>query len=63
VGLHAVFALMPDRPHAELILVDAKRRLGLGELDISFPELRIAPVGDVRAQQIGTFRERGPIVE
>ena len=63
VGLNAILALMPDRPHIELVLVDAKRRFGLGKLDIGLPELLIAPVGDVRAQQVGTFRERGPIVE
>src|SRR4029079_15435058 len=37
--------------------------LSLCELDVGLPELLIAPVGDVRAQQIGALRERGPIVE
>ena len=47
----------------QLILLDAKGGFGLGELDIGLPELLIAPVGDVRAQQIGAFRERRPVVE
>src|ERR1700730_11400070 len=59
----AILALVPDRPHIELILLDAKRGFGLGKLDVSLPELLIAPVLDVRAQQIGAFRERRPIVE
>jgi hypothetical protein len=40
---------MPDRPHLELIFVDAESGFGLGELDIGFPELLIAPIGDVWA--------------
>ncbi len=35
---------------------------GLRELDVGLPQLLIAPVGDVGAQQIGAFR-RGPVVE
>jgi hypothetical protein len=31
--------------------------------DIGFPELLVAPVGDVRTQQISALRERGPVVE
>jgi len=33
--LNAVFSLMPDRPHLELICVDAKSGFGLDEMDIS----------------------------
>ena len=63
VGLDAILALMPDRAEVQLILLDAKSRLGLSELDVGLPELSVAPIGDVRAQQIGAFRQRGPIVE
>ena len=42
MGLNAVFALMPDRPHVQLILVDAESGFGLSELDIGLPELPIA---------------------
>ena len=61
--LNAVLALMPDRTHVQLIFLDAESGFGLGELDVGLPELPIAPIGDVRAQQIGAFRERGPVVE
>src|SRR6516162_8544087 len=44
---------MPDRTHVELIFLDTEGGFGLGELDISLPELLIAPIGDIRAQQIG----------
>ena len=63
VSLNAILALMPDRTNVELILLDTERRFGLGELDVRLPELLIAPILDVRAQEIGAFRERGPIVE
>ena len=63
VGQHAILALMPDRPHVELIFLDAESGFGLGELDVGFPELPIAPIGDVGAQEITAFREGGPIVE
>ena len=54
---------MPDRADIELILLDAKRGLGLSELDIGFPELLVGPVGDVGTQHIGTFRALSPIIE
>jgi hypothetical protein len=63
VGLDAILALMPDRTHVELIFLDTESGFGLRELDVSLPELPIAPIGDVRAQQIGALRERGPVVE
>ena len=53
VGLNAILALMPDRAHVQLILLDTESGFGLGELDVGLPELLIAPVGDVRAQQTG----------
>ena len=63
VRLDAVLALMPDRPQVQPILLDAERRLGLSELDVGLPQLLVAPIADVRAQEIGALRERGPIVE
>ena len=53
--LNAVLALMPDRPHLELVFVDTKSGFGLGELDIGFPQLVIAPISDVGAQEIGAL--------
>ena len=44
-----------------LIFLDAKSGFGLRQL--SFPELPIAPILDVRSQEIGAFRERRPVVE
>jgi hypothetical protein len=32
-------------------------------LDVSLPQLSVAPIADVRAQEIGALRERSPIVE
>ena len=63
VGLNTVGALMPDWTHAQLILLNAKCRFGLRELDVGFPELRIAPVGDVGTQQVGAFGYFGPLIE
>ncbi len=63
VGLDPFLALMPDRTNGQLILLDAKSRFGLGELDVGLPELSVAPISDIRAQEIGALRERGPIVE
>jgi hypothetical protein len=61
--LHAVLALVPDRPEVELVLLDTKSGFGLCELDIGLPELSIAPIADVGTQEIGALRERGPVVE
>ena len=44
VGLDPLLALMPDRPNVQLIFLDAKSRFGLGELDVSLPELMIGPI-------------------
>ena len=63
VGLDPVLALMPDRPQVQPILLNAERRFDLGKLDVGLPQLLIAPIADVRAQEIGSLRERGPIVE
>jgi len=63
MGLNAVLVLMPNRPHVQLILVDAKRGFGLGKLDVGLPELLIGPIGDVRTQEIGALRERCPVAE
>src|SRR5262245_63971275 len=63
VGLNAISALVPDRADLELILLDAKRRFGLSELDVGLPQLFVAPVADVGAQQIGAFRYGSPVVE
>src|SRR5262249_56802440 len=63
VGLNAIGALVPDRAHLELIFLDAKRRFGLSELDVGLPQLFLAPVADVGAQQIGAFRYGSPVVE
>jgi hypothetical protein len=53
--LNAILALMPDRPQLELGFVDAESSLGLGELDIGSPQLLIAPIDDVGAQEIGAL--------
>src|SRR5258708_17810609 len=45
------------------MLLDPEGRLGLGELDVGLPQLLIAPIADVRAQEIGALREGGPVVE
>ena len=55
MSLHAIFALVPDWTEVELVLLDAKSGFGLGELDIGLPELSIAPIVDVRTQQIGAL--------
>jgi hypothetical protein len=37
-----------------------KSSFGLRQLDIGFPELRIAPIANVGAQEIGAFRGAAP---
>ena len=39
----------------QLIFLDAKGSFGLRELNIGFTQSLIAPVGDVRVQQISAF--------
>jgi len=63
VGLNAVAALVPHWAHFELILLDAKSRLGLGELNVGLPEPFILPIVDVGMQKIRALGKRGPIVE
>ncbi len=55
MGLDAIGALMPDGTHAQLVLLDAEGGFGLGQLNISLPELVLAPIGDIRAQQTGAL--------
>ena len=55
MSLYAILALVPDRAEVELVLLDTKSGFGLGELDIGLPELSIAPIVDVRTQQIGAL--------
>lgn len=57
MSLHAILALVPDRTEVELVLLDAEGGFGLGELDIGLPELLIAPIADVGAQEIGALRD------
>src|ERR1700737_1643393 len=47
--LDAILALMPDRTHAEFVLLDAKRRFGLRELNVGLPELLLVPISDIGA--------------
>ena len=61
VGQHAVLSLVPDRPDPQIALVDPKRRLGLGQLDVRLPQVLGRPVGDVAAQQVTAFAQLGPI--
>ena len=63
VGLDPLLALMPDRSNVQLIFLDAKSRFGLGELDVGLPQLLIAPIADVRNEEV-YFPSwiRGPIV-
>ena len=63
VSLDPVLALMPNRPQVQTIFLNAKSRFGLGELDVSLPQLMVAPIADVRAQEIGPFRQRRPVLE
>ena len=54
---------MPDRSNRKLVLLDAKRRFGLGQLDVCLPQLLVAPVSDVGAQQVGAFGQRRSEIE
>ena len=55
MGLNAILALMPDRTYVQLILLDTESGFSLCELDIGLPELSIAPIFDIRTQQIGAL--------
>ena len=63
MSLDAIGALVPDRADVELIFLDAKGGFGLGELDVGLPQLSIAPITDVGAQQVGALGKSGPVVE
>ncbi len=54
---------MPDRTQVQLIFLNAKSRFDLGELDVCLPQLLVAPIVDVRSQDVSALRERGPVVE
>jgi hypothetical protein len=55
VGLDAILTLMPDRTHAQFVLLDAKRRFGLGKLNVGLPELLLVPISDIGTQQIARY--------
>ena len=55
MSLNAIGALMPDRAHPQLVFLDPKSRFGLGQLDVGLPELFLAPVGNIRTQEVGAF--------
>ena len=59
---HAVFFLMPDRSDSQVAFFDAKRGFGLGQLNIRLPKFLRRPIGDVRSQQVTTFRQSCPIL-
>ncbi len=63
MSLNAFGALVPNRAQVQLIFLDTEGCFGLGELDVGLPQLFIAPIADVRAQEIGALRECGPVVE
>ena len=56
---HPLFTMVPDRPDRQIALVDSKGRLGLPELDVGLPQLFVAPVVDVRAQDRSEERRVG----
>lgn len=55
LGLHAILALMPDRPDTQFVRLDPEGRFGLGKLDVGFPNPLFGPSGDVGAKGIGTL--------
>lgn len=59
MGLNAVLSLVPDRTHVQLTVLDPKGGLGLSELNVGLPELFVAPIADIRAQEIGRPGELG----
>ena len=63
MGLNTVFSLVPNRTHVQLILLDPKGGLGLSELNVGLPELFVAPIVDIRPQEVGALGELGPGIE
>ena len=61
VSQHAVFLLVPNRTDAQITFINAGNGFRFGELNVSIPQLLIAPVDDVASQQIATFAEFGPV--
>ena len=59
VSLDAVFSLVPNRTHVQLILLDPECRLRLSELNVGLPELFVAPIVDIRPQEVGALGELG----
>ena len=61
MGLDPVLVVMPDRPDLQFILGNAKGPFRIRQLNVSFPQCGRIGGGQVRAQQIAAFRNRGPL--
>ena len=61
VSQDAIFLLVPDRADLEITLVNAEGRFRLGQLNVRFPQLFVAPVGDVGAKNVAAGAECGPV--
>ena len=46
---HPLLFLVPYRTELQVALVDSERGLGLGQLDIGFPKLLVAPLHNIAA--------------
>ena len=54
--LHAFVLVMPDRTNGQLVFVDAKSPLGIGQLNVTFPEGAGIDTHQIGPQQITALR-------
>jgi hypothetical protein len=55
VRLDPVFSLVPERPQAQVLFVDAEGGPSVGQLNIGSPEIFACPVLSARAEEITPF--------
>src|SRR6516165_6643913 len=53
--LHSPGRLVPDRPNAEIVLMDAEGGLRIREMHIGTPQFFLVPIRDVASQQIAAL--------
>src|SRR5512135_2613327 len=62
MGLDAGLLVMPDGPDAQIGFMNPKGCLGFAQLHVGTPQLFVAPLGDVTAQNVSAFNEIVPLL-
>src|ERR1700740_3530511 len=62
VRLDTGLFVMPDRTDAQIGFLNTEGGLSFGQLNVGLPQLFVAPVVDIAAQDLRAFSKLGPIV-